>query len=100
MFKLLSIAFVSAVGMLLNANAAMACGGGSCCHAKAAPAACSAMPGMPEMNAPPANAQARAGGQVYRSYSYEPQGAQRSYGRSYRAPSRGEYDAGRKMRGL
>ena len=95
MFKFLSIAVLGTVGLLSTASAAEVCGG-RCCAA--APQTCAAMPGMPGMAAPPAPGEARAGTQVYRSYSYEP--SYRSDNRSYRSPSRSQYDAGRKVRGL
>lgn len=93
MFKFLSIAVLGIASLLVTISAAQA-GGRRCCSCPG-PAAAPATP-----PAPTTGAQPPSGTQVYRSYSHEPQGAQRSYSRSYRSPSRGEFDAGRKMRGL
>jgi hypothetical protein len=98
MLKYFSIALLGVAGFLSTARAAEACGGGCC--ASMAPATCAAMPNMPGMTAPPAAPQANAGTQVNRSYSYEPSTSNRSYGRTNRPYRTGEFDAGRKIRGL
>src|SRR5262245_48063497 len=104
MFKLLSIAMLGVAGLLVSATVAEAgsrrgcCCAADCCAASPAPAA-------PPAAAPATPQNAPAASQTLRSYSYEPAPAQRyvPYTRPYRSggsDAAGNFDAGRKIKGL
>jgi hypothetical protein len=103
MFKFLSIALLSVAGLLVFTTIAQAGPRRGCCCANdccAAPAVTAPAPAP----VAPATAQAPGARQTVRSYSYEPAApAYVPYVRTYRSGSTdaaGNFDAGRKIKGL